>query len=422
MAVAALAVLFAHTGQTARSPHGPRGTSLNINVGPTATPAACTQTFTAAGYDNTPYNGDAVNTVVQGAGSTGKVLCFATGTYAGVDLYTASPTVDVTLRPANGAAVTMGTITANHVSHVVVRDFTGSSNVDAVQVTNSAGNSDHISVIRNEIVGGGSQVVGNANTNAAILYQGNRFNGQSGAVTDLNRLKIGTNTGCPSGITIDDNEMLNGTADGLDVNDSCGVIVSNNYIHDIGTPIVGGCSGPHCDAIQINSGATNSEFFGNLIETTDTGIADYDGPSSGTYIHNNVFWNVVGVGSGTINVGSTTNPVVEHNTIGGSGVAYINFGSKIAGIQTTGVVVRNNITPNGVAANGDQGATYTTNNYNMCSSGCSGANSLTGKTFGTHYSFTGGTPPLGVFSGYALAGGSAGKSVASDSTDIGVNP
>lgn len=388
---------------------------------------SCSQTFTTGTMDNSPFHGDNVNTAVQDA-SGGETFCFASGTYSlGVDFYNAAPITDVTLRPAAGASVIMGSITMNHVSHVIYRDFTGSSETDGVTISNSSGNSTNIKVLSNHVTGGGSAVVGNTNANAAILWQGNVFEGQDGSVTDLNRLKIISDTGCPSGIMVNANEMFGGTTDGVSIGDSCGVKVTNNYVHDIGTPVVGGCTAtngghPHCDAFQCEASCTDLEISGNLVETTDTGFSDYDGPSSGTWVHDNTFWDVVGVGSGTINIGNTSSPIIEHNTIGGYGVAYINLGSK-TGQQTTGVTVRNNITPNGISSNGDgSGATFTVSDYNMCSSGCTGTHSLTSKVYSTNYTFTGGTPPLGVFSGYALVGGSSGENVASDGTDIGVNP
>lgn len=392
----------------------------------TATPAACTTTYTVADMDNSPFNGDNVNTDLQGA-SGGEVLCFASGTYTGIDFYNASPASDVTLRPADGATVTMGDITANHVSHVKVTGFTGGSSVSAVEVVNSAGNSDHITVTGNAITGRGTQVVGNTNTNAAITFSNNVFDGQDGSTTDLDRLKITGNTGCPSGIVVDGNEMKNGTTDGVSIGSSCGVIVSHNYIHDIGTPVTGGCTAlngqsPHCDGIQCEAACTDLEIFGNYIARTDTGITDYDGPSSGTNVHDNVLWDVVGVGSGTINLGSTSSPSVKHNTLAGTyGPKDINLGSKSGNNVTTGAVIRDNITPGGVANDGDQASTGTTQDHNMCSAGCTGTGSLIGKTEGTDYSFTGGATPT-TLAGFALAAGSAGISAASDGLNMGVNP
>lgn len=383
--------------------------------------AACTQTVTTADMVNSPFNGDNVNAAVQGAGSSAPVICFASGTYVGVDLYNASPTADVTLQPANGAAVTMGTITANHVAHVKIQGFTGSSSLNDVEIVNSNGNSTHITVSGNKIPGTGSSIIGNTGTNQSILLQGNLFTGNTCNTEpcDEKRLKIVGNSGCPSGITIDSNEITGGNTDGMQTGSNCGVTISNNWIHDM----VEDPGGNHVDAIQF-TGDTDDTVTGNYIDSTPTGIVDYDGPGDSNVISNNVLQNVVGVGSGAINMGSEAGVTVEHNTIvtGPDSTADdINFGSKAGRIQSTGVIVRNNITPSGIGQDGDQTATFAVNDYNMCNTGCTGAHSLTGKVKGTDYSFTGGSVPS-TFAGFALASGSLGENAASDGTDMGVVP
>ena len=58
-------------------------------------------------------------------------------------------------------------------------------------------------------------------------------------------------------------------------------------------------------------------------------------------------------------------------------------------------------------------------NYNWClTETCAGANSLNGAPAP---SWVGGVSPV-TFAGYALTGGSRGTGVASDGTNIGVNP
>lgn len=393
---------------------------------PTATSSAspaCTTTFTTGGFDNTPYNGDNVRTAHAAVSTSGQVFCFASGTYAGMDLYTDAPSNMVTFRPADGATVTMGPITTNGTRNAKFQDFSGASSIASFTIRGAnegGGYADtyDFQVLRSRV---GGIYVGNINrANTNILIQGNVLAGTTG--DDGSRFKLLSNTGCPSGITVDGNEMSGGSTDGVQMSANCQAKISNNYIHDIGDPVTGSCGGPHCDGIQLVAD-TSAEIYRNLIVRVPTCITNYDGRGTDTYVHDNVCINIIGVGVGSavINLGNTGNGRVEHNTIWGStGSDEIGFGSKSGG-SSTGSIARNNIVRAGVCTGcGDVSPTFASGspNYNLCASSCAGANSLTGTPVFSGGAFASGT----TLAYYALASGSPGKGAASDGLDIGVNP
>ena len=77
--------------------------------------------------------------------------------------------------------------------------------------------------------------------------------------------------------------------------------------------------------------------------------------------------------------GGDNGAVIEHNTLAAG--KHINLTSK-AGASSRNEIIRNNIAPDGVTlSNGVGGnATPAVNDYNVCSSGCAGSNSIAGTT------------------------------------------
>lgn len=389
---------------------------------------SCTTTFTAAGQDNSPYNGDNVNTALQSAASN-AVFCFAAGTYNGLDLYNADPSTRITMRPVSAATVDMGAITMNGVSNVTFQDFEGASTIDGILMQDAGeGPTYDITVQDNNMPESGVKVLNNARATLGIVIQRNEFVGYTTATDDGDRVKFFNNDTCSGGtnITFQDNLLQGGKADGITMTANCKVIIQRNEFADIIDP---NCGGIHCDAIQTgNTGSSDSDvqILNNYLHNVQTGIMAYDGGGTGIVISGNVLQGVPGnSGNGNaINMGGTSGPTITHNTLTGN--TYINLGSK-AGQQTTNAIVRDNIAPDGVQSQGvGTAASYAADspNYNMCStssSTCAGANSLTTRVAGTHYSFAGGATPTSR-AGFALTGGSAGENVASDGTDIGANP
>jgi hypothetical protein len=386
-----------------------------------ATPA-CTQTFTPSTIGTSPYAGNSVNNAVQG-GNGNTVICLASGTYAysgpaqgAIALYNAHPTGIVTIRPADGATVSMGGISMNGVSNVHITGFTSPSNMTVLIQNAGQGNSSNVEIDHNDMPNSGVTIVGNTNANANINVHDNTFIGYVSS-PEQSRIVINSNTGCPNGIVIQNNVIGGGEADGIDLGGAnCGTIIRGNEIYGIDE---NNCNGIHCDPIQDNGGSKQTQIINNYLHDDTTGIMAYDGTGGGWVITGNIVANGVGSTQGSIQVGGTANMTIEHNTIWNTkdacGNGCINNGSK-AGMQDTNLTVRNNIVADGVVSNGAGGsATYTVNDYNLCQSGCAGTHSLTGSP-----TFVGGANPT-TWAGFALTSTSKGHLAASDGTDMGAS-
>jgi hypothetical protein len=350
-----------------------------------------------------------VNTAIQ-KGTAGTVLCFSAGTYGEIDVYGAHPSGIVTLMPAPGAAVNMGFFNLNGVSNVTITGFSGTSSSGGllVQVAGQ-GNNSNITFSKNAMTSNGVNISNNALANANILITNNTFDGftTSGEST---RVNVVSNNACPNGITISNNDMGFGQADGIDVSgNSCQTQILNNTIHDI---LEQNCGGIHCDGFQDNGGGNGTHLKGNYFyNVSDCFLLD-DG-SSNTLIEDNVCRTSTSNSSYWMQFGGASKITLNHNTI--ISAAGSQYGNDHNSNPSSNVTFTNNIFPSQPSQNPGQPVSGTfLSDYNLCGSSCTGSHSMTGTPV-----YVGGSSPT-TYAGYALASGSMGKVAANDAIDIGI--
>jgi parallel beta-helix repeat protein len=356
---------------------------------------ACTDTATSS-------------TVVSKAGSApaNSVLCLSAGSYGSLSFSTKRTTM-VTLRPADGAAVTMAPKFSS-TAYYRVQGFSGSSKLGGANVN---GTSNHIE-IRDSATDGQVDVDTAQIQNGAIVIDGNRFlpwnaNG-SGPEGRLSVHYGGGPGSASSGVVVSNNEFVGpGCSDGIQIG-SYGVVITGNVLHDLKQ----GSCGPHVDAIQLY-GQSHTVIRDNVLYGNTTGIIAYDGGQS-EVIENNAVRNTERDDE-AITCGGCKSVVIRHNTVLGNN--FINLSSK-PGMQSTDATVTDNVTGGGVRTDTNTGpaATYKARDYNLCSSAssCAGANSMTGTpilTGGNNYT----TLPAAT-----LASNSPGYMDASDNSSMGV--
>lgn len=200
-----------------------------------------------------------------------------------------------------------------------------------------------------------------------------------------------------SGVTIRNSLFRGGSADGIQT--SVGVNIINNEFDSISEE---GDTLAHSDSIQL-LGAYGSVVRGNYIHDGSTGIVGYDGVSN-VLIENNV----VGTSGRTdaIELLSDTNSTIRHNTVLGS----IFLGHKPADPAGSGTIIEDNIA---MFISENDGSTSSVRRNNLLASAARPEEALGVATY------IGGVIP-NSYSGFELANGSAGKSAATNGSDIGI--
>ncbi len=362
--------------------------------------SVCAQTFTPSSVGSNPDPGSTVNTAVHNA-SAGDVLCFASGTYGDIDLYADHPPGMVTLQPATGAAVSIGTFNLNGVSNITMTGFSGSSSSNGliVQVADH-GNNSNITFSNNAMTSNGVMVRGNANANANINITGNSFIGFASS-GEQDRVNISQDNGCPNGITVSNNHMSGGRSDGIDTTGgSCGTVISGNEIDHIDEP---NCGAIHCDGFQDNGGGKGTVITGNYFHD-DFDCFLLDDGSSNITISNNVC-STASDSNYWMQFGGGKTVTLDHNTIVSPAAAQ--YGNDHDGNASSNVTFTNNVWPRAPALNDGQPVSGTTTiNHNLGSD-------IPGRPV-----FVG---PLTSFAGYALTSTSPGHAAAADGTDLGIS-
>jgi hypothetical protein len=250
--------------------------------------------------------------------------------------------------------------------------------------------------------------------NQDVLFEGNTFNdidpgdGPEGRVTIING-----GSSKQTGYTFRGNTFDDGTSDGMQlVTGSAGVLIEDNVFSNIVDcrEETGCADGPHTDSVQLLDWG-NAIFRDNYFDNNPHGIVAYDGLRTGMVFDGNVFDQA---STDWLTLGGSNSPTITHNTFR---EGRLNLTSK-AGQATTDAVVRDNIIPGGITTSNGVGgdATLSVSDYNLCASGCAGANSITGSA-----TYVGGSDPANR-AGFALTAGSLGKHAARDGTDMGANP
>jgi hypothetical protein len=373
----------------------------------------CTQTFTPQNLGSSPYPGSNVNNAIK-AGNGSTVLCFSAGTYGEIDVYAARPSGVVSLIPAPGAAsVILGHLNFNGVSNVKISGFKGSHRIaGGFAIVNAGqGNSSNITLTDNDMGSSGILVRDNTQANANILIANNKItgfrpgNGYEPAMIVVNTIA----SACPNGITFQNNHVNGSAGDGMGTaGNACGTRFIGNRIENF---MQSSCGSTHCDGFQDNGGGRQTLLESNHFNNNTVCFGLYDGSSEIT-IRNNVcstssdshYWMQFG-GSKTI--------TLDHNTV--KSAAGAQYGNDHQGNSSANVTFTNNIFPSQPAQNAGQPVSgFFLSNYNMCPSGCTGANSINGNP-----TFVGGTNPQN-FDGFALASTSLGRNGGNDGKDVGI--
>ena len=286
---------------------------------------------------------------------------------------------------------------------------TGSSSTDGLLVQVSGqGNNSNITYSYNSMISNGVNVSNNALANANILIDHNSFIGFTSS-NESSRVNIVSDNSCPNGITVSNNIISGGVADGMNTSgNSCGTKFLKNDISDI---VESSCGGIHCDGFQDNGGGVNTVLDGNYFHNVTNCWQITDGTTNLTITNN-----VCSTASDSTHSGqlSPTGLVFSHNTI--ASPQAMNVGNNSAGQPASNITSTNNIFNGQLVVNGGQTVSGPfTQNYNLCySGGCAGANSLSGKP-----TYVGGSIPSS-YTGFVLTSSSLGYGAANDGKDMGM--
>lgn len=336
------------------------------------------------------------------AASAGDVVCLASGAYG-----TWSGTAkQVTITPADGAAVTMAGSFANGDSAFTINGTNGAGRITmtGLDVTGTPGPT-KIAVVYTRFTGN-VHVDGPTSTDHAnILLDHDDLSWNSvysSSSGEAAKIRLPYNAAGHSGVTVSNSLLANGDEDGIQTGLALDV-VNNEFSNlcDVGTN--------HTDNVQFFGTINGGRIAGNYVHEPagceTQGLTSYDGGTNGVLFEDNVVdirrtWG--------IELYSDRNSIVRHNTIryiGGS--CY--FGAPCGDIALdhksvdpagTGTQVYDNIAKVDVS----NGSTAARNDHNVQGAGVT---------------FVGGSSPT-TWAGFALAPGSVGKNAADDGLDDGI--
>jgi hypothetical protein len=337
------------------------------------------------------------------AATAGQTICLASGSYG----EWVGTNKAITLAAASGAAPSMSLFLNNTSGWTIDGGASRSITISGGDTPQNP-NVDNVTIERTRWTGSLYwRECGSAVSN--VVLDDNVHDGIN-AGTYEGRIHFPGASGGTCGVTIQNSHFGGGgCSDGIQ-SGAPGIRILRNEFANL---TQGSCS-QHVDPIHL-WGADNALVEGNYIHDTSTGIVEFDCCQSGMTFRNNVVVNV-STGTQALNIGGDPDDVVEHNTF-----VNVDFNPSYAGTTcTTNLTFRNNVIRNGSVFNGcaaiGKTATYLVNNFQLCSSTCAGANSLSGSAV-----FVGGATPT-TWAGYALANTSPGFTAGSDGQSMGVVP
>lgn len=331
------------------------------------------------------------------AAPTGAVVCLAAGSY-GQRSFTAKRSGTVTLRPADGAVVSINPTVYGSGYRFDGLTITG-------LYTNGARNT---AFVNSKFTGSARIDVPPSAPNAGIVFDHDTFDGITacGQCFEGRLTVVGTNGTytAPVGVTITNSHFGGGGgSDGVQITgDAYGVrIVGNEF-----TGIRQGSYAAHVDPIQLY-GSSHTLIADNYFHDNSTGIMAPNGGESETF-SGNVF--VMDEYPYAAYFGWVQGLTVTHNTIVGGSLHFEDWtnGTDHPPAHTSGVV-RDNVLAGGLDK--IKIPAGLAQDYNLLPSGASGAHDVTGTP-----RFQGGA---GI-AAYQLAALSPGAGAASDGTDMGV--
>ena len=369
---------------TTPPPTTPPPTTPPPTTPPPTTPSTCNRNATTSTFASE-----------VSAATAGQVICLAAGNYG---TWTGTNKA-IFVRPASGAAVTMG-----------FNFTTGDSGFTVDGVTTPGGNITNGAksiTIKNSKFTGHMILDGLANSNVVLDH-----NTHDGITTcsscDPAMVHLAYGSSTPSGVTISNSLFANGNADGIQT--GVGVNIINNEFRNIKEN--GPSDTAHTDAIQL-LGASGSVVRGNYIHHSADGIVAYDGISN-ALIENNVIDLVNGRWG--IELYSDNGSTIRHNTlVYNTGCAYAPCGLIVLDHKSSdpagkGTIVQDNVATE-VSLN--NGSTVAKRDHNMVR-----RNVGSGDVLGTP-SYTGGSAPT-TWTGFHLASSSPGAKSSTAGTAVGI--
>lgn len=357
------------------------------------------------------------------AAQPGQTVCLASGSYGTVTGAAKPGPAPVTIAPAPGAGVDM-TVAFNGASNIVVTGVTldnatlqGSTH-DVTLSYSTVASSGQIAIYTDQMTATSHIVIDHdtlVNQSCGTGLQG-RIDVQD----------VGPNNSNPVGLTISNNYLSGGTADGVRLDAGSGIQVLNNTFTQFldQDPC-------HTDAIQIYGSASHiimkGNFFYDQQNTAGCSLGMWDGGDHNLFEDNVVAGNPNNGCYGAVDLLDDNSSTVIHNVFAYGGClphnpcGEVTLGGKSGQGAGSGTLIRDNIMTD--IANGDGGLNAKfSEDHNLCRNGCGGTVGDTGPGTGDlkgSPQFVGGSTPS-TFAGFALAPGSPGIGAASDGTNIGL--
>ena len=345
--------------------------------------------------------------------SAGATICLRSGSYGAVTLRSLSKSSDVTVRPAAGANVTIGSVNLQRTRHLRFTGLGGTMSVNGVEIDPSDTRpncSSHLTFDHLKLTAAMDILPRCANM--AILVDHANLNNVPASSVGEGRINVQAMDQGPNadqGITISNSTFNGGCSKGMQIlGGAYGVQVLNNefaflpnqnqcVIHIGGIQIYGG---RHAH-LKGNYFHDNGDSAGGLSEP----IGDHD------LIEDNV-WVCTCLYPWSIQAGASEGSTYIHNTFAGGGG--LHFYAVNGGIAS-GNLIRDNVFTNpGNGITWDRSSSaWGTNDHNL-NAGVPGPGNLKGGPV-----FVGGKKPKS-YRGYRLARGSRGKGAASDGGDLGI--
>ena len=370
-------------------------------------------------------NANAGNLALQvAAARPGETVCLASGNYG--TFIGAAKSGMVTIRPAAGARVEMTVV------------FTGASNLTVTGVTlNNAtlqGTTHDVTLSDSTVASSGQIVVypDQMSATSNIVIDHDTLANQSCTGFSMpGRIDVqdlGANNSKPVGLTISNNTLSGGSADGVRIDAGSGIQILNNTFTQFGDQ-----DSCHADTIQLYGSASHivikGNFFHDQQNTASCSLGMWNGGDHNVFEDNVVAGTPTNGCYGAINLYGDDSSIVIHNVFefGGclpNGLPYNQCGevwlNTSSGVHGSGTVIRDNIVTD-ISTGGGPNATYT-ESHNLCVSACGSGPGDQGPATGDiigRPTFVGGAAPT-TFAGFALAPGSHGVGKASDGTNIGL--
>ena len=345
--------------------------------------------------------------------SAGATICLRSGSYDAVRLRSLSKSSDVTVRPAAGANVTIGSVNLQVVSRLRFTGLGGTMSVNGVEIDRSDTRpncSRHLTFDHLKFTTGMDILPRCANM-AIRVDHANLNNLTNTGVGDgrLNVQAMDVGPNADQGITISNSTFNGGCSKGMQIlGGAYGVRVLNNefaHLPDQDRCVI------HIGDIQIYGGS-HTRLIGNYFHDNGSSAGGVSMPDSdNTLVQNNV-WVCTCIYPWSVQAGATRNSRFLHNTFAGGGGLHFYL---VNGNTAAGNLIRDNVftdAGNGITWDRSSSA-WGTNDHNL-NAGVRGPANLRGKPV-----FVGGKKPQS-YSGYRLARGSRGKGAASDGGDLGI--